>query len=531
MKSTSFYPMTGGLQLDTNRGKSLEEEPVVLDQRPEQIHIPLKHNYVEYQPCVVLGETINAGQAIASAIRGKIGQNIHSHYAGTITEINNSHIIIQTQEALSLQKGKPACNNFVEFLQLLGQQGITGLGCAEFPTHQKLSLKTHTLLINGVECEPLLTSDACLMTHLPESILQGVRILQQFLPVSRIIWAIEEDKPLAIQRVKEKVSATSGSKIDVLSIPSRYPAGGSRQLYEQVFGSRLGAKEHLLDRGVLCLNVQTIAAIAAATQGQPLTQRLVTITGTAVKNPINVWLAIGTPLHWILQQIQLEPGPHTIQYGGPLMGKVIRDQDHPITAGTSAIIIDLEQERAKETACIQCGYCNDPCPEALLPQALIRYAKTPLDQKEPLQQLHLTSCIECGACDLVCPSSIPLSTIFKSGKQEIRLDTEKKQRADQARQKYEARLARLSRPARANPLPPAPKRQEYKSTKSKAQLSKAQLKTALAKAQRLAREAVSALQQAEKKQLDETTLSSYRERVARMQAKAADAQKAYESSE
>ncbi|MEC8010774.1 MAG: electron transport complex subunit RsxC [Pseudomonadota bacterium] len=527
LDSRQLYPMTGGIQLNTHRGTALESAPLNLP-RPSKLTFELKTKYARFVPAVKEGEEIQAGQIIARHIQRLNKLVIRSHFAGRVMKVAPDTIQLETleQSPQTAQTLKQA-QSLQELSNMIADAGILGLGGAEFPTFAKLGKYIQTLIINGIECEPMLTADACLMTHYAEELLPGIEALQQHLPLSKVIIAIESDKPLAVEQLKQ---ALHSQDVQLAVIPTQYPAGGSRQLFEQLYGYRLGPQERLKDRHIMSINIQTLHAIGQALAGKPMTQRLVTLAGTALQMPANYWIPLGTPIKHLLNTLNITQDVEIIR-GGPLMGVQSTPTD-TIQAGTSAVLFNLPQAQQQEKPCIECGDCLAPCPEALLPQTFVHYTQgnptgSP-EADEALTALNINACIECGLCDLVCPSHIPMSKQFAQAKKRIAEATEKHQRAEAARLKYEARQARLAQPKKANPMPVKAATARPRPTVARRTQSPAtKFKSALAKAQRLAREAQAALAQAEKKQLDEETLQVYRDRVAQMQAKAEKAQADY----
>lgn len=542
------YPMTGGLVLETQRHRTLELPPEQLESLPPRLIFPYQHRYVRYKPLVQLHDQINANQAIAYGLKkkdpGQPTQFLHTALAGQVTQLQPYlEITVDPDQPVppppsapqdySLESGNSPLNT------LLAQHGVLGLGGAMFPTSIKTAGQIHTLLINGVECEPLLTADACLMTHDSAGIRFGFDVLQQWCDFQRVFFAIETDKPKAIRQIDQ---AFKSSSVQLIQIPTRYPAGGERQLYQQIFGQTLQAGVKLADLGILSLNVQTLLAIGQAACGNPLTQRLVTLTGAALHRPQNLWLPIGTPVDWLLNHIKV-PAQAQITLGGPLMGAQLSAADlvqASIRAGTSAVIAEPPVQQ-QEQPCIRCNRCEPVCPEQLQPQDLYLFAKPDIlngEQSQRAQQsltsLQLSSCIACGACDVVCPSQIQLSQHFKTAQNTLARTQAQTQLAQTARAKYEARQKRLQQPQRANPAPvmqttASPPALVTKPISNQAAQSVQKLKTNLAKAQRLHRQAEAAFLQALKKGLDDTTLVQYQQRVLQLQTKAEAAHTLYQN--
>ncbi len=328
------------------------------------------------------------------------------------------------------------------------QSGISGMGGAGFPTHRKLSIKQDVefLIINGVECEPYITSDDSVMQHYPDEIIAGIKILQHIVTPKHIIIAIEDNKPAAIKRMTK--ACHKHGEIDVVSIPTKYPAGGEKQLIQVLTGRQVPSKGLSMDVGVTMFNVGTCYAIADAVHRDiPLIQRIVTITGEGVNNPQNVWALLGSPVEHLLEHAQInQTRSDKIVMGGPMMGFAIQSARVPVVKITNCILVPAQGElNSGEDAreCIRCSACADACPAQLLPQQLYWHAKA--QEWEKTQDYYLFDCIECGACAYVCPSEIPLVQYYRNAKQEIRSEAQEKRQAEHAKIRFEARKERLER--------------------------------------------------------------------------------------
>ena len=347
LDSRQLYAMTGGMQLNTHRGTALESAPLTLP-KPSKLIFELKTKYARFVPAVKEGEEVQAGQVIARHIQRLNKLVIRSHFTGRIIKVAPNTIELETQSQAAHKVPEPKqAHNLQQLSDIIADAGILGLGGAEFPTFAKLGKYTQTLIINGIECEPMLTADACLMTHYTVQLLPGIETLRQHLPLSKVIIAVESDKPLAIEHLKQ---ALHGQDIQLAIIPTQYPAGGSRQLFEQLYGYRLDAKERLKDRHIMSINIQTLHAIGQALAGKPMTQRLVTLAGTALLMPANYWIPLGTPIKHLLNTLNITQDVEIIR-GGPLMGVQSTPTD-TIQAGTSAVLFNLPQAQQQLRLCL-----------------------------------------------------------------------------------------------------------------------------------------------------------------------------------
>jgi electron transport complex protein RnfC len=339
-------------------------------------------------------------------------------------------------------------------LKAIAEQGIVGLGGAGYPTAQKLiaSERTaiETLIINGAECEPYITADDTLMQTHPNEVVAGAMLLAHIVKATTILIAIEDNKPAATEALRAAAldCVSIPTLVQVVSIPTRYPSGGERQLIDILLGKEVPSGGLPADIGVLVHNPATArACLRAVALQEPLTHRVVTVTGEGVAHPGNYCVAIGTPIDTLLRAAGWESQTHQrVVHGGPMMGFLIDDPAAPITKITNCIVVPSDSEwptPPPEQPCIRCGHCAEVCPASLLPQQLYWFAKA-ADQ-DNLEAHHLFDCIECGACAYVCPSNIPLVQYYRHAKQDIREHSEAARRAEHARRRFEARQARLER--------------------------------------------------------------------------------------
>jgi len=313
-----------------------------------------------------------------------------------------------------------------EIIAAIQDAGIVGLGGAAFPTHVKLKLPegkyVDTLIVNGAECEPFLTTDHRVMLEQREDIYQGIRYLLRVTGAERAIVGVEANKRDAATHLREGLPADLPASVEVLQV--KYPQGAEKMLITALLGREVPSGGLPLDVHALCVNVATTAEIGRLLpHGRGIQERVITITGPAVKHKGNYRIPIGTPLRFILETVGVEEDVSRVFLGGPMMGQAASSLDIPITKGTSGVTAFTDSE-AREThrevyPCIRCAYCVDACPVFLNPSEL-----GVLAHNEEWQRMaddhHLMDCFECGCCSFVCPSHIPLVQQFRMAKTAVR---------------------------------------------------------------------------------------------------------------
>ncbi len=424
----------GGIHPPEN--KLTSSTPIKRLPTPKVVYVPIsQHIGIPAEIVVEVKQKVEIGQVIAKS-GGFVSSNIHAPLAGTVTKLD---MIVDTKgykkQCIVIRTDDKNESNFqeVEFplkeditiepeeiLKRISDYGIVGLGGATFPSHVKLQVKNDTpidcLIINGVECEPYLTSDHRLMLEKAEEILVGIRILMHALHVKRAIIGIENNKKDAIDIFKKLTIGKSGIQIAALQV--KYPQGGEKQLVRAILKREVPKNGLPLDVGVVVHNVGTVFAIYQAVQhNRPLLERVVTVTGKKLQNPSNFWVKIGTPISNLIDAVGGVPeDTRKIVSGGPMMGKALKNTDVPVTKGTSGILVISEDEasRGEPKNCIRCGECVDVCPMGLEPHLLMNLSEKGMYEKA-LQEDILT-CIECGSCSYVCPSHRPLLDYIRFGK-------------------------------------------------------------------------------------------------------------------
>jgi electron transport complex protein RnfC len=429
---------------------------------PEQLYVTVKqHIGVEGHLIVEVGQKVLKGQALTKSMN-PFAVPIHAPTSGEVTAIDKHvsahpsglpeltvHIASDQQDRWT--QLSPLVNYQeqpkMQVLAAICDAGISGMGGAGFPTHIKSSPKKDVdfLIINGIECEPYITSDDRLMREHAWQIRQGIDVLCHLINPKHVLIGIENNKPEAIEALQ--VACRENPNYRICNVPTKYPAGGEKQLIQVLTNREVPANGLPVDVGVIMHNVGTCYAIADAIfSGKPLIERVVTITGEATAKPGNVWALIGSPVAHLLahcdykQAVQNQPN---IIMGGPMMGFNMINDLVPVVKTTNCILAPTDNEMAgnNEQACIRCGACADVCPASLLPQQLFWHSKA--KELDKAQDYNLFDCIECGACAYVCPSEIPLVHYYRIAKSEIRVEQEDKQKSDKARGRFEKREARL----------------------------------------------------------------------------------------
>lgn len=432
---------------------------------PEVLHIPVKqHIGVNGDVIVNVGDNVCKGQALTSS-ENAFAVPIHASSSGTVIAIEEhvaAHpsgvkeltVSIQTDGLDTGCELSPLSDytkrSKSEIIQAICQAGISGMGGAGFPTHLKSNnvKPIEFLIINGIECEPYITSDDRLMREHAWQIRQGIDILHHLLQPKQVLVAVEDNKPEALNTMS--IACQQQDNYHVISVPTKYPAGGEKQLIQVLTSREVPAHGLPVDVGCLMYNVGTCYAIAdAVIEGKPLIERVVTITGNAALAPQNVWARIGTPVQHLLTHAQYDSKkqayPRVIM-GGPMMGFTLSSVRVPVVKITNCLLVPASKELPTvedERACIRCSACADACPASLLPQQIFWHSKA--KEYEQAQAYNLFDCIECGACAYVCPSEIPLVHYYRKAKADIRQQQVEKEKAEKARIRFEARKARLQK--------------------------------------------------------------------------------------
>lgn len=412
---------------------------------PKSITVPMSmHIGAPAVPIVRVGDTVKVGQLIGEAGPG-LSSPVYSGVSGTVKKIDGiisisgaqiPTVVIESdgEQTIAESVVPYEVNTREEFLDALSRSGIVGLGGAGFPTLVKLKAdvsKIDTLLINGAECEPYITSDTRTMIDDAAAVADGIRLVAGFLEIKNIVIGIEKNKPECIASMRRAVADIAGSSVKPL--PSVYPQGGEKVLVYHTLGRVIKEGGLPLDCGVIVMNCTTIAAISRFIRtGMPLVEKCITVDGSAVANPKNVIAPIGTP---VMDLIDFCGGfreePRKMLYGGPMMGIALPDTSSPVLKQTNAVLAFGKKEATppKVTPCIKCGRCVEHCPFGLDPTAISKAYKE--NDPETLEKLKVNLCMECGCCSYVCPAKRNIVQRNKMAKTMLRnYQIEKKKREE-----------------------------------------------------------------------------------------------------
>ena len=434
--STKGFTFKGGIHPPHNK-KQTEKMPIENAIEPKYVVIPLsQHIGAPCDPLVVAGEPVKVGQKIGES-KAFVSAPIHSSVSGTVKRIELHQttggakvncIIIESDGLFEVHESvKPKGNiedlSKEEVLAIIKEAGLTGMGGAGFPTHVKLSPPKDkvidTIIVNGAECEPFLTADHRIMLEKPEQVLMGSKAIMKALGVNKCYIAIEKNKPDAIEAMQKIVAGVEG--IEVAPLEPKYPQGDEKRMINAVTGREVPSGGLPMDVGCVVDNVGTVATIGNVfITGMPVIQRVTTITGSAIKNPKNLYIRIGTLFSDVIEQcggFSEEPGK--ILNGGPMMGIAQYTTDVPVIKGTSGILILNKKDAAvpESSNCIRCGKCVDACPVHLQPFMLSRQSM--MKQFDDAEKNYAADCIECGSCSFICPAKRPLVETIRIAKKEI----------------------------------------------------------------------------------------------------------------
>ncbi|MCY1722828.1 electron transport complex subunit RsxC [Prolixibacteraceae bacterium Z1-6] len=417
-----------------SKDKKIEVLPL-----PKTVFIPVaQHIGAPATPVVKRGDEVKVGQVIAQS-SSFVSTNIHSSVSGKVKKVDfaadssgypKQGIFIDVEgdewvEQIDRSNDlvKEISIDGPEIIKKIQEAGIVGLGGATFPTHVKLvppkGMKAEVLLINGVECEPYLTSDHRLMLEKTEEILVGIQLLMKAMNVDKAVIGIENNKPDAIKLLIQKCKSYNGIRVQALKV--QYPQGGEKQLINAVTGKEVPSGGLPIAVGAVVSNVGTAFAVYEAIQkNKPLIERVVTITGKGVEKPSNFMVRIGTATSELVEAAGGVPeNTGKIISGGPMMGRAIRTLDVPVTKGTSGILLMKNEEanRGECISCIRCSRCTAVCPMGLEPYLLMTLGEKQIFDRA--ENERIMDCIECGSCSYTCPSNRPLLDYIRFGKGKV----------------------------------------------------------------------------------------------------------------
>jgi hypothetical protein len=416
-KYQSMKPMTKNTKLKELKDASL-------------LYVPLsQHIGSPAIPVVEIGDYVKKYEKIGE-VSGNISANIHSPVSGDVVDVVE-HLVAngnKVKTVIIANDFKNKEENLVkrelrdlklikkdEIFKIIKEAGIVGLGGAQFPTYIKYDIKfrkVETLIINGAESEPYLTSDYSVMKNYTREIFRGLKVIQKLLNPKEIVIGIEAENSELVE-IFEEMGKEEGFDLKIQLLPTIYPQGSELQLINTVTGKKVRKGELPLEKGVVVSNVSTVKAIYDAFfEGKPLIERVVTVSGEEARNIGNYKIKFGTPLYHIVKELKIQNEEKVI-FGGPMMGMEIFDSRVPVIKGTSGILF-LSTEEIDRKNCISCGYCVEVCPMNLMPFEFADcYEKGKYEQ---MVKANIQNCIECGACEFVCPSRVPLIESIKTGK-------------------------------------------------------------------------------------------------------------------
>ncbi|HDY7613956.1 TPA: electron transport complex subunit RsxC [Vibrio vulnificus] len=463
IRTGALWDFPGGVHPAENKRQS-NQQPLVHAALANEIVLPLKQHIGKPGNILVnVGDHVLKGQLLTQSNAG-FTLPIHASTSGTITAIETRTVahpsglsemcVVITPDGQDTWCEKQPVIDYSQqssdyLLDVIRMAGISGMGGAGFPTAKKIQSglgRTEILIVNAAECEPYITADDKLLQEHAEEVLQGIEIVEHILQPKLTIIGIEDNKPEAIKALE---SAAQNRDIVIRVIPTKYPSGGEKQLIKVLTNKEVPAGGIPADIGILVQNVGSLYAIKRAVMdGEPMVNRVVTLTGNTFETPCNVWVPLGTPVHALLEQFgyQADKKLPRLIMGGPMMGFSLPHANVPITKTSNCILAPTRKEISPagyEMECIRCGACAEACPASLLPQQLQWHAKA--EEFDKCEELNLKDCIECGACAFVCPSEIPLVSYYRQAKAEIRTRAQEADAAERAKLRFEEKKARMER--------------------------------------------------------------------------------------
>ncbi len=425
----------GGIHFEDYKSLS-NGAPIQVMPAPDQVvQVLQQHIGAPATPLVKKGDTVALGQKIAEA-GGFVSAPIHASVSGTVKDIieyrapgaspvqaiviDNDHLDTLGYEVVNRRGEDLSSQQIIDYIK---EAGIVGMGGAGFPTYVKLlppkEGKIDTIIINGSECEPYLTSDELTMRTKPERVVEGLDLIMRATGAPEGYVAIENNKPKAIEAIQKALEGHDSMQLAVMK--TKYPQGDERRLVNAITGQKIKAGAIPSSVGCVISNVSTACAIVDAVyEGKPLYERLVTVTGHAVREPKNVVVRFGTPIREVVDFAGgYASAPGKIIVGGPMMGVAQSSDENVLDKRNNGILAMTEEESIKmpSRACLRCGRCVEVCPVSLEPLMISNASK--MQDFDLAAEYYITQCIECGCCTYVCPSRIPLVENIRFGKREL----------------------------------------------------------------------------------------------------------------
>ncbi|MBR5134850.1 MAG: electron transport complex subunit RsxC [Clostridia bacterium] len=441
----SFLSFLKGGVKAPHRKNTAECETVAMP-TPKQVVLSMaQHIGPPCKPTVAVGDTVAIGQIVGDS-EAYLSAPVHATVSGTVSAITEIQmpaghrvqaVVIDSDGEDRVFEGvtPPTVETFDEFLKAVRASGLVGLGGAGFPTHVKLNPKNRdeidTIIINAAECEPYITADYRECMENSWDIVSGVQAVMEFVGATRVIIAVEANKPLAIEElsaIAAKVSEPSREVI-VKTLPARYPQGAEKVLIAQTTGRKVPPGALPADVGCIVLNVTSVAVLSRYLKtGMPLVKKRLTVDGSAVGEPKNVCVALGTPIAELLAFCKADESPAKILMGGPMMGTALKDASLPILKQNNAILAMNEDDAAlpEPTACIRCGKCVAACPMSLTPPAVAAAFKA--KDAALLEKRGVMVCMECGCCAYACPANRPIVQMMRQAKGVVRAAQQEKKK-------------------------------------------------------------------------------------------------------
>lgn len=413
---------------------------------PEKVVISMQqHIGAPCEPIVKVGDHVDVCQPVGDS-SAYVCAPVHSSVSGTVVKIGElmlpsgkktKTVEIECDGKQTMWSGvkPPVVNNVKDLCKAIRESGLVGLGGAGFPAHVKLSVpegkSVDTLVINGAECEPYLTSDYREMIECGDDVLEGIYKVKELLGIKRVIIGVESNKPEAIKllsRIADSVEHDPNDEVRVLKLPAQYPQGAEKVLIRSCTGRRVPKGKLPVDVGCIVMNIGSVSFLARYLRtGEPLVCKRVTVDGSAVVEPKNVIVPVGAPIKDVIEFCGgYRTEPRKILMGGPMMGIAMFDETTPILKQNNGLLVlgrDSVDEK-EPTDCIHCGRCSNACPMNLRPMSIEHYVK--VSDVAALNELSVMTCMECGTCAFVCPAKRKLVQYMKMGKELIRKEGAKK---------------------------------------------------------------------------------------------------------
>ena len=433
--------------------KNTAEMPAVrMTKLPDTVLLPMaQHIGAPANPVVKPGDKLYVGTLVGEA-GGFVSAKIHSSVSGTVKKIE-SYLSSQgkTCPAIRIESDglmtpdpslkAPEISDFASLSAAARAAGLVGLGGAGFPASVKLSPsvvdKLDTLILNGAECEPYITSDTRTMLDEAEYIRRGVELIKSTSKIDSVIIGIESNKPECIARLSE--AFFGDSSVSVATLPDKYPQGAEKILIYNTTGRAVPEGKLPSDVGVLVMNVTSVAALAKyAESGMPLVEKCITVDGSAVDSPKNIIVPVGTAITDVLSDVGVDiEKAGKILYGGPMMGVAVYSVDDPVLKNTNALTVLSKKDAKpkKQTPCIHCGRCASICPMGLLPTVFAKAMNVDAAEERAIRLTtsKINLCIECGSCSFVCPAGRPLVETNRLAKADLREYNQKKKEKEETK--------------------------------------------------------------------------------------------------